>query len=174
MSSGISIAEITAIPLSREAYAPYGRIIAADDSLPHRPANMGTAKRYNHLCNVENLRSNKANINLCVFRVSPLKQLPLEMKLLEKHQFSTQVFMPMSSDAKYLAIVCLGAEQPDLSTLAAFIVEGAAGISYFPGVWHYPMTAIDKTIDFSCIVCEDGTKDDCVVVNFESPILVKV
>ncbi|MFX5718669.1 ureidoglycolate lyase, partial [Acinetobacter baumannii] len=76
--------------------------------LPFKPANMGTAKRFNHLCKLENLRSDKAKLNLCVFRCTPLQALPLELKLLEKHQYSTQVFMPMANNAKYLAVVCLG------------------------------------------------------------------
>lgn len=174
MSSGETLAHIKAIPLSKAAYEPYGRVIAADESLPFKPANMGTAKRFNHLCNLENLRSDKAKLNLCVFRCSPLQTLPLELKLLEKHQYSTQVFMPMANDCKYLAIVCLGGDKPDLKTLSAFLVEGAHGVSYYPGVWHYPMTALFAPIDFSCLVFEDESKDDCVVVNLEQALLIQL
>lgn len=174
MSSGDTLARLKAVPLRRSAYERYGKVIAADDNLPFKYANMGTAKRFNHLCNIENLRGSEAKLNLCVFRCKPLKALPLELKLLEKHEYSSQVFMPMASDCKYLAIVCLGGEKPDLDTLAAFVVEGAAGVSYYPGVWHYPMTALEQAIDFSCLVFEDDSAEDCLVVNLDKTILVEV
>lgn len=168
------MAQIKAIPLSKAAYQPYGVLIEADESQPFKAANMGTAKRFNNLCRLENLRQDKANLNLCVFRCSPLESLPLEMKLLEKHQLSTQVFMPMlmPAQSKYLAIVCLGADKPDLASLAAFVVDRACGISYHPGVWHYPMTAIGACIDFACLVYEDETADDCCVVQLAETVRV--
>lgn len=161
---------IKAVPISRDAYARYGSLIAADDELPFRYANMRTAKRFDYLAEIVNERRDTANLNLCVFSCSPLETIPLQMKLLEKHQFSTQVFLPMTSDARFLVIVCLGDDQPDLSTLACFEAGNGQGISYKPGVWHYPMTAIGNKIDFACLVCEDGSKDDCFVHTFNSPV----
>jgi len=166
----VSRSTIKAIPISRDAYAPYGSLIAADEGLPFRYANMRTAKRFDHLAEIANLRTETAKPNLCVFSCSPLTETPLQMKLLEKHQFSTQVFMPMTSNAKFLVIVCLGETEPDLSTLMCFQAGSGQGISYRPGVWHYPMTALDERVDFACLVCEDGTQEDCQVHTFESPI----
>lgn len=159
-------------PISREAYSPYGNLIAADEQLPFKFANMKTAKRFNHLADVVNLRPETATLNLCIFRCSPLEKLPFEIKLLERHEFSTQVFMPISSNARYLAIVSLGGDAPDFSTLRAFEVKNPQGISYRPGVWHYPMTALDNQIDFSCIVHEDGTNEDCEIYAFSEPVLI--
>lgn len=172
MSTGFPGTRIETITIGRDAYRPYGCIIGAADGLPWRPANMGTSRRFNHLADVENLRGDKAKLNLCVFSCTTLKQKPLEMNLLEKHTHSTQVFIPMDAAARFLVIVCLGGDEPDLSTLAAFVAEGPQGISYYPGVWHYPMTALDKDTDFSCLVYEDGTKDDCTIHKFAQPIIV--
>lgn len=157
-------------PISREAYSPYGSLIAADESVPFRLVNMATAKRFNHLAEVANLRADSAKLNLCVFRCSPLTEQELEIKLLEKHQFSTQVFLPMSSDAKFLVIVCLGKDKPDLSTLKAFEASNSQGISYYPGVWHYPITAVGRQVDFACLVHEDDTANDCEIFNLDPPI----
>ena len=148
----------------------FGNLIAADDALPFKYANMQTAKRFNNLSEVVNLRPGSADLNLCMFRCSPVAGLPFEIKLLERHEHSTQVFMPMTGGARYLAIVCLGGDKPDLATLKAFEVGEAQGISYYPGVWHYPMTALDSQIDFACLVYEDGTAGDCEIVNFDQPI----
>lgn len=153
---------ITAVPITRSAYEPYGSLIAAGDDLPFRFANMRTAKRFDFLADIVNLRQN-AKINMCVFSCSPLSSTPLELKLLEKHQHSTQVFIPMTNDARYLVVVCLGEDEPDIGTLRVFEAGNGQGISYKPGVWHYPMTAIGNAIDFACIVCEDGTGEDCQI-----------
>lgn len=161
---------IRAVPIARDAYAPYGSLISADDSLPFRYANMRTAKRFDYLSEMVNLRKEAARLNLCVFSCSPLAETPLHMKLLEKHQYSTQIFLPMTSNAKFLVVVCLGDEEPDLNTLRCFEAKNGQGISYKPGVWHYPMTAIGEPIDFACLVCEDGSSDDCQVHTFKSPI----
>lgn len=82
--------------------------------------------------------------------------------------------MPMSSDARFLVIVSLGGDKPDLSTLKAFEVTNPQGISYKPGVWHYPMTALDNQVDFSCLVHEDGSSGDCEICQFEFPIEIAI
>jgi ureidoglycolate lyase len=165
---------IHATPLSRDAYTPYGNLIAADEALPFFQANMATAKRFNHIAEIINLRPDKAKLNLCLFRCAPLAKLPLEMKLLEKHPFSTQAFLPTTSDARYLVIVCLGGDTPDLSTLKAFEARSGQSISYKPGVWHYPMTALERPIDFACLIWEDGSPDDCIVQDLKEPFTILV
>ncbi|HEY9682166.1 MAG TPA: ureidoglycolate lyase [Drouetiella sp.] len=166
----VSASTIVAVPITRAAYEPYGSLIAADDALPYKYANMRTAKRFDFLAEIANLRTDKAKLNLCVFSCSPLAKPSLQMKLLEKHQFSTQVFLPMTNNARFLVVVCLGEDEPDLSTLMCFEAGNGQGISYKPGVWHYPMTAIGESIDFACLVCEDGSRDDCTIHSFESAI----
>ncbi|MFN8655587.1 MAG: ureidoglycolate lyase [Candidatus Obscuribacterales bacterium] len=162
---------IKPVALSRNAYERYGTVIGADESLPFKPANLGTAKRFNYLADVQNRRSD-ARLNMCVFRCSAAK-LPLEIRLLEKHEHSTQIFLPMNAAATYLAIVCLGGDAPDLETLSAFLVEGPQGISYYPGVWHYPMTALGEPIDFACLVAENDSVDDCTSHIFDQPLTIK-
>ncbi|MBY0356666.1 MAG: ureidoglycolate lyase [Candidatus Obscuribacterales bacterium] len=158
--------------LDAESYAPYGNIIAAADDKSYSAANLNTAKRFNHLCELQNLRPEDAKLNLCVFRCRAWKEASFEFKLLEKHEYSTQVFLPMDKNGRYLVIVALGGEKPDLTTLSAFIASGPQGISYKPGIWHYPMTALDADIDFSCLVFENGSKADCQISQLIAPIRV--
>jgi ureidoglycolate lyase len=163
---------IEARPISRKAYEPYGQLIAADDALPWKPANFGKAQRFNYLADVLNLRDS-ARLNLCIFRCSPFTESELSVKLLEKHPASTQVFMPMQ-DGRYITIVAQGGERPDLSTLAAFIVEAPQGISYHPGIWHYPMTALGRQLDLACLVFEDESEGDCEIVELDEAVLVRI
>ena len=154
---------IPCVALTPDAYAPYGRVIMASPRAEvGKPANQGTARRFDHLADLDDLRPGRAKLNVTVFRCAPRPTGPFDVELLEKHPASTQIFVPMNAD-RYLVIVAGGGDQPDLTTLGAFMASGTQGVSYHPGVWHHPMIALDREIHFACFVFEDGTRDDCTV-----------
>lgn len=130
---------------------------------PGAVANLGTALRFDDVVDVVNARGPSAPLKVKVFRSLPVPPERRPLALLEKHPCSTQLFIPMNA-SRYVALVALGGERPDPSTLAAFIAEGPQGISYGPGVWHHPMLTLDAETDFVVFVHEDGTPEDCVVV----------
>lgn len=168
---------VRAVPLSPEAYRAYGDVVSVRPDVRPRPANMGTADRYNRLAALENRRPRRAKPNLCVFHSRPQlarAEKTFEARRLEKHPDSTQVFIPMGNARRYLVLVCLGGGAPDLTTLRAFVATGAQGITYRPGVWHHPLVAMDRTTDFACLVWEDGTRGDTKIVRLASPITVSV
>ena len=77
----------------------------------------------------------------------------------------------------HLVIVALPHEkddEPDLSTLSAFVATGTQGITYRPGIWHHPMVALDHETDFFCLVYEDGTEADCTEAPLDAPRRVRV
>jgi ureidoglycolate lyase len=131
---------------------------------PGATANLGTALRFDDVVDVANSRGPSAVLKVKVFRSFPVPRERRALALLEKHPHSTQLFIPMNA-SRYIALVALGGDQPDLSTLAAFVAEGPQGISYAPGVWHHPMLTLDKQTDFVVFVHEDGSPPDCVVVD---------
>ena len=152
-------------PLTPEAYAPYGRVLMASPrGEPGAPANLGTALRFDDVCDVSNTRPASASLKVKVFRSRPVPCERRPLALLEKHPCSTQLFIPMNA-SRYIALVALGGDRPDLSTLAAFVAEGPQGISYGPGVWHHPMLTLDSETDFVVFVHEDGSPEDCVAVD---------
>ncbi|MBI2393304.1 MAG: ureidoglycolate lyase [Deltaproteobacteria bacterium] len=149
---------LAAQPLDRTEYAPYGDVIEATEEW--RAANQGTARKSERLAPLVDRRAGRARPNVSVFRCSP-RPLPVQVALLEKHPASTQVFVPMNA-RRYLVVVSLGDEAPDLSTMRAFVASGTQAITYRPGVWHHPMIALDAETDFVSLVFEDGTELDCV------------
>lgn len=156
----MSVGALVARPLTPAAYAPYGHVLmAAPAGEAGRPVNQGTGRRFDWLVPLQNLRGEGAPLNLCVFRCQP-RELPLRVRLLERHRRSTQVFIPMNAQ-RYLVLVAGGAERPELDTLALFVAQGPQGISYHPGTWHHPLLALDAETDFACLVHEDGGPDDC-------------
>lgn len=157
---------IVARPLNPEAYAAYGEVVmASPHGEPGAPANQGTARRFDRLAKLENLRPGVATLNISVFRCAPWTSFPTEVALLERHAWSTQLFVPMTAK-RFLVVVALGGTRPDLTTLAVFLASSGQGVSYHPGVWHHPMIALDAACDFTCLVHEDGSAGDCEVVRF--------
>ncbi|MBI3555180.1 MAG: ureidoglycolate lyase [Deltaproteobacteria bacterium] len=171
MTVKAEVKSITAEPLESKAYAPFGAVVSAQADTAATSANMGTAKRFNKLGRLENLRPAAAP-NLCVFRSSPFQDPSFEIRLVERHLHSTQLFIPMACEKRYLVVVCSGADKPDLATLRAFIARKDQGITYHPGVWHHPLIALDQVTDFACVVWEDDSADDCEVHKLESYIAV--
>lgn len=153
--------DVVAVPLTREAFAPFGFLVAAGPG-EGKPANRGTARRHDRQGELQNLRSS-ATPNVCLFRCQPVPVFPHEVHLLEKHPGSTQLFVPMQA-RRYLVVVAEGGDAPDLSTVRAFLADGRQGIAYAPGTWHHPLLALDVETDFACVVHEDGGAGDCVDV----------
>jgi ureidoglycolate lyase len=153
--------ELTAVPLSAEAFAPFGRVVTAGLQ-PGSPANQGTAVRFDFCAELASTRP-QARPNLAVFRSVP-KSLPHEVLLLERHPCSTQVFIPMIV-SRYLVCVAptLPDGGPDVALLRAFLCGPGQGVAYATGTWHHPMVALDAPGEFTMLAWEDGTPLDCEV-----------
>jgi ureidoglycolate lyase len=153
-------------PLTSEGFARYGFVISGDRTdVEGKPANQGTAKRFNWLGAVEDLRPGASRLNLCLFRCSPRLAWPLRVEILEKHPLTTQVIVPMNAD-EYVVLVGerTPGDVPDLSTLRAFVATARQGVAYHPGTWHHPILALDHESDFTSLVWEDEGPGDCTLV----------
>ena len=163
-------------PLTPEGFAPYGYVISGDrGDVEGKPANQGTAKRFNWLGPIEDERPGESRLNLCLFRCSPRTGWPIRVEILEKHPLTTQVIVPMNAH-RYVVLVGERTEGdvPDLSTLRAFVATAREGVAYHPGTWHHPLLALDHETDFTSLVWEDETAGDCTLVTIpeaEQPLL---
>jgi ureidoglycolate lyase len=142
-------------PLTHAAFKPYGEVVQSGQSTASK-ANQGTANRYNFLCEVDNqrdgLHSNSvshpvARTNVCIFSIKPILTQVFECKLLERHLYSSQMFIPIYPSrgaTEYLVIVALGGDEPDLSTLKAFKCKVDQGVNYKAGCWHVSLCRFDN------------------------------
>ena len=157
----VDLRELKAVPLTADAFLPFGRVVSAGLQ-PGSSANQGTAVRFDFCADLQTTRPG-AKANLAVFR-SVAKTLPHDVLLLERHPCSTQVFLPMVVQ-RYL--VCVAPTrpdgEPDLVGLAAFVCLPGQGVAYAPGTWHHPMVALDAPGEFAMLAWEDGTPLDCEV-----------
>ncbi len=188
--------------LSRESFAAYGQVIDAPPSSSSSSssgmvANQGSATRFNYLAKVQNLRSSQegwgvaeslkkpsANLNICLFRSKP-REMPFHVKLLERHQYSSQMFIPMTSNEKaaYLVVVALNdpvEDKPDMSTFKVFYGTSLQAFNYNAGVWHHPMISLYSQVDFVCLVFERNKdqvldNEDCEEIFFpRTPIILSL
>jgi ureidoglycolate lyase len=75
--------------------------------------------------------------------------LPFTAPRMERHEHTEQLFVPVGP-ARYVIAAALpgGDGAPDLATLRGFLVEGGTGICYKRGVWHLPITILDRPTTF--------------------------
>lgn len=147
---------LTATPITAQAFAPYGRLLALNDA---REANQGTALRSDFAAEPVNQRAS-ARCNLAVFRCAP-RVVPMDVKLFERHPRSTQTFIPMLVK-RYIVIVAPGGDEgPDVARAEAFVCGPGQAVHYAVGVWHHPMIALDSHAEFVMLAHEDGSALDC-------------
>ncbi|KAJ1920393.1 Allantoicase [Mycoemilia scoparia] len=161
--------------LTPEAFAPYGQVIQFKGNKNVVTANQGTAKRANYVANLVNERDGfkVANVpmaepNMCIFssQPRPVQGGKLDLKVLERHPHSTQVFVPIKQtgvkdlnpdEPCYIVVVADNGpdDKPVMSSIKAFVATGTQGINYNHNTWHSPMVCINKVVDFLVLVWEN-------------------
>lgn len=131
-------------PLTREAFAPFGEVIAADAAARHYPINQGTTERYHDLATVDvGAEGGRTLVN--IFRGQP-RALPFEVRMMERHPLGSQAFIPLGR-FPYLVVVAPPGEL-DPEALRAFLATGGQGVNYARGTWHHPLLALGEVCDF--------------------------
>lgn len=112
------------------------------------------------------------------------------IRVLERHPFTTQTFVPMGLAAsdpstRYLVVVAptLAPTEdfpdrgpPDLENTRAFWAHGAQAVTYGPGTWHAPMAVMGASrVDFVVLqFCNSVPEEDCQEVEVEEGLEVVV
>ena len=154
---------ITAQPLTRAAFAPFGDVIDTDwDN--HFPINRGKCERYHDLAKVE-AEGPAARVQISIFRGTPY-DMPLKLAMVERHPFGSQAFMPLSP-APFLVVVCPDEGQVP-GTPHAFVTRPGQGVSYRRNTWHGVLTPIGAPQDFF-VVDRGGDGVNLVEHFFDEP-----
>jgi ureidoglycolate lyase len=142
--------DIVAEPLSAKAFEPFGCVLEG-------PAEPGRVYLDDSLASARP----DARLSLSVARVDPLKRLPLEATLLERHEFSSQTFFFLTV-SRYLVIVAPDASAggPDMSRVQAFVGRSGQGITYRMGTWHHGLTVLDAPAELAVLMWLAGTRDE--------------
>ncbi len=154
---------ITVRPLSREDFAVFGDVLDTDWQ-NHFPINGGMTERYHDIAKVEAIGDN-ARVLVSIFRGKPYR-MPLTLKMVERHPFGSQAFMPLSPNP-FLVVVCPD-EDGRPGTPRAFLTAPGQGVNYHRGVWHGVLTPLENPQDF-LVVDRGGDGNNVVEHHFDQP-----
>lgn len=159
---------VTAIPLTRAAFAPFGDVIDTDCDT-HYPINQGKCERYHDLAKVEAAGEN-ARVLVSIFKGTPYP-FPLKLEMVERHPFGSQAFMPLSP-APFLVVVCH--DTPDgPGEPHAFITAPGQGVNYKRNLWHAVLTPIENPQDF-LVVDRGGDENNMEEYYFSEPWQIRL
>ncbi len=142
--------ELKAEPLTAAAFAPFGEVLAApnESGRNYFDASLGNARP-------------GARPSLSYVNRGAAATLPLEAKLLERHEFSSQTFVPFDV-GRWLIVVAPHAPQggPDVAKARAFIAGPDQGVTYRVNTWHHGLTVLDRPGRFAVFMWRDGGSGD--------------
>lgn len=159
--------ELRAVPLTADAFRPFGEVIEPDNASEIRLINGGTTTRFHDIAPVE-VGGGRALIS--IFRGKPFT-LPIEIRMLERHPLGTQAFVPMQG-RPYLVVVAPD-ENGRPGAPRAFSCEGTQGVSYAAGTWHHPLIAIGEVSDF-LVVDRGGEGDNLEEFTLDEPYRLSI
>src|SRR5688572_12018234 len=118
------MARIPVHPLTRDSFRPYGDVVEVGDSR-HYTINQGFAERYTDMATLDLLEHGGAP-TVGIVRAKP-RPLPLQVKLMERHPKSSQLFIPLVA-RPFLVLVAPPGDRPE--NIIGFKAMAGQGINY--------------------------------------------
>jgi len=148
---------LTSEPLTPAGFSSFGDVIDANRPDLATPINQGYADRFGDLARIDTAHAGgRPMVSIYRARASAL---PLRLRLLERHRWGSQAFIPLGRHA-FLVIVAPADAEPQLDRLRVFRTAPGQGVNLARGVWHHPLVALEAG-DFFVVerAAPDGTVD---------------
>jgi len=149
---------IRAMPLTAEAFAPFGAVADAGDQVRLGP-----------------LVNDRMDVSpRLMWSVSNVASLPYSATIMERHLFSSQCFIPGDPAARWLVLVMPRTTDgaPDPTGALAFVANGGQALTYAPNVWHHPLTSIGPASRFAVLTHLNDTPADTEFADLATPLEV--
>lgn len=155
-------------PLSPEAFAPYGDVIAAR---PDRKTAMNAARfeRFDDLARIDIAPDDPVHAAIGIVRARSATVLPYAFDMVERHPLGSQAFMPLAA-FRFVVAVAPPGDVVEPGALRAFVTNGHQGINYHRGTWHMPLIALETGQEF--LVVDRAGADNCEEHWFERPVVL--
>jgi ureidoglycolate lyase len=157
--TGVATTTLPVLPLTKEAFAPFGTVIEADPSTM-RQINGGTTERYHALAEAD-VTGPDARVIINIFRGSP-RAFPYAVDMMERHPLGSQSFSPID-DRPWLVVVAED-ENGRPGRPRVFLASGRQGVNYRRNVWHHPLMAVGAASDF--LVVDRSTSSENLEEHF--------
>ena len=158
----MSAEKLKVLPLTREAFAPYGDVIEREGHESYF-INNGMAERFHALARVE-VKDDEACPVISLVK-SKKFNLPRMVDHVEHHPLGSQAFLPIDK-TPFVVVVAKAGEAPTPDQLQAFVTNGQQGINYHAGTWHHVLLTPYAAVDFLC-VDRAGDGNNCIDHFFE-------
>jgi ureidoglycolate lyase len=146
-------------PLTAEAFAPYGDVVAIDAARKQYPINDGSALRHDDLARIDVHEAGGQGV-VAIVRAQPVK-LPVQLRALERHRLGSQLFMPLRP-ARFLVVVAPHESTRPFRDARCFVALPGQGVQYRRGTWHHPMLALGAVTNFLVVDrYEQAGAEDC-------------
>ena len=136
--------EITAQPMTQQAFAPFGEVLGPFGA-PDKMINAGMCGRYH---DVAQLDFSDGRAGISVFHAEP-RSLPYTLDLMERHPKGSQAFMPMHRKPFLVTVAPDDDGKPGAPL--AFITEPGRGINIHRNIWHGVLTPLQHPGVFAVV-----------------------
>lgn len=124
---GIKLVRLPVEPLTSEAFAPFGEVLAAGEREPDFTGinSVGWRSRF----------ASDSPAEVMFYRSQPSG---LRFQMLERHHYVTQGFVPLGEHRSVIAVAAPTSDdaEPAPEDLRAFLLDGSAGYLLHAGTWH--------------------------------------
>ena len=164
-----ALRQLRAVPLTADAFRPFGEVIETDNASEIRLINEGTTTRFHDIAPVD-VSAEGGRALISIFRGKPF-EAPVRIAMLERHPLGSQAFVPLEGRA-FLVVVAPDRNGSPGEPLA-FLASGRQGVSYARGTWHHPLIALEEPSDF-LVVDRGGPGGNLVEFMLPEPMLVAI
>lgn len=153
---------IVARQLTAETFEAYGEVLDL-------PTETGRVYIERTLAN----HRAEAKPSLSLAHVPPIAQMPLKATKMERHEFSSQTFVPLDPGCFFVIVAPKAAAGgPDVDRVEAFVAAPGQGVTYGANVWHHPLSVIGAPMRFAIFMWLERNKTDEEFVELAAPFEV--
>lgn len=157
---------LTAQPLTKENFAPYGKVIETHSQAEKTAKNCftinkGFAERHHCLAVASH---EGGEVGMSIF-CAKARDFPIALSVMEYHPFGSQAFFSMQGVPYWVVVAKKGDAPTSPADLAVFYAQGHQGVQYEAGVWHHPLLVTDKACDFLVVDRVNGDGNNCIEVD---------
>ena len=143
---------LTAIPLTKANFAPYGSVIerySIDEQTADNTYEINNGYAVRHHALAES-KLDGGTVGMSIFRAKK-RENPIALSVMEYHPLGTQAFVSMQGQ-DYIVVVAKAGQPPrSADDLAVFYAKSHQGVQYDANVWHHPLLALGCDSDFLVI-----------------------
>ena len=160
----MNIRKIKTELLTSENFKIYGEVIAPIGDF--KIINQGNSKKWNNLVEFDMFR-NEGKVNLGILRT---KNIELSFSQMERHFFTSQIFIPLGGKRSLVAVAPSSEKKPDPNKVEVFLMEGNQGVSFYRKTWHHTLFPLEGKTEYVLIMRGGSFPPDVELVPFDNDI----